>query len=666
MLSAFAVRPPWEVAGVDYAVGVPSGTVLKDPSTIVMTGVSVNTSTHVVTVSGNNITLDGYNFSLSGGWQVLIAGTGDTIKDSYFKIGANNQEPITATSSGLGSALINCELDGSNVDPGSGSLISNIDTVEYCYLHNAGGDVIDYGNPEVIEYNLIADTGTYPNQHSDWIQLGSGPWNVTIDFNTWYQDGSTANGIEATQGIGITGFGAGQDFAGQVNNNTIVYLPGATSSYMISVASQYVTKPQGVTVLNNYMANLQAPGNGVFFYTNPANPLVTYSDNVDMANGDYVLPNDALVAPVRVTGVVASPSSGIESPGNTITLKVNLSGAVTVSGGTPTLSLNDGGTATYVSGSGTSALTFSYTVSSSDSAVSALAITAVNLPNGANIYDAVGNAPNLAGALVTFSGLQVAAASSGAPRDCDTENPLSGDLNAGKVVTLTLSLSKAVTVAGGTPTLTLNDGGTATYTGGSGTSALTFSYTVLAGQNTPDLMTTAVNLNGATIKDGAGNAANLSLSGIAQGSPQIDTTPPTISSIVESPSSGDLSTGSSVTLTLDMNEVVTVNTTGGKPTLTLNDGGTATYTSGSGTNALTFSYTVAAGQTTAALAATAVNLNGATVSDGAGNAANLSLTGLTQIGPQINTTTTTTISSYSTTFPATEVPISRAAFGSMD
>ena len=32
---------------------------------------------------------------------------------------------------------------------------------------------------------------------------------------------------------------------------------------------------------------------------------------------------------------------------------------------------------------------------------------------------------------------------------------------------------------------------------------------------------------------------------------------------------------------------------GGEPTLTLNDGGTATYVSGSGSNALTFSYTVA-------------------------------------------------------------------------
>ena len=57
---------------------------------------------------------------------------------------------------------------------------------------------------------------------------------------------------------------------------------------------------------------------------------------------------------------------------------------------------------------------------------------------------------------------------------------------------------------------------------------------------------------------------------------------------------------------------MTVNTAGGTPTLALNDGGTATYTGGSGTSALTFSYTVGAGQNTAALAATAVNLNGAT------------------------------------------------------
>ena len=160
-------------------------------------------------------------------------------------------------------------------------------------------------------------------------------------------------------------------------------------------------------------------------------------------------------------------------------------------------------------------------------------------------------------------------------------------------------MSEAVTVTG-TPTLTLNDGGTATYTGGSGSSALSFSYTVAAGDSTvAALAITQANLpNGATITDGAGNAANLSLTSLTQSGPQIDTTTPTVLSLVESPANGDLNAGQVGTLTLNLSETVTV--AGGTPTLTLNDGGTATYTGGSGSNALTFSYTVAAGQNTAA------------------------------------------------------------------
>jgi hypothetical protein len=107
-----------------------------------------------------------------------------------------------------------------------------------------------------------------------------------------------------------------------------------------------------------------------------------------------------------------------------------------------------------------------------------------------------------------------------------------GDLNAGKAMTLTVNFSAPVTVntAGGSPTLALNDSGTAAYVGGSGTSALTFSYTVAAGQNTSDLIVSSLNLNGATIKDAATN--NADLSGATNDNPagilQIDTTTPTI------------------------------------------------------------------------------------------------------------------------------------------
>ena len=111
--------------------------------------------------------------------------------------------------------------------------------------------------------------------------------------------------------------------------------------------------------------------------------------------------------PPNVTGVNASPSTGTEVRAISITFTVTMSEAVTVSGGTPTLTLNDGGKATYTGGSGTDALTFTYTVASTNSVVSSLAITAVNLPSGVTIEDSSGDAANLAGAVKSFSGLSV-------------------------------------------------------------------------------------------------------------------------------------------------------------------------------------------------------------------------------------------------------------------
>ena len=68
----------------------------------------------------------------------------------------------------------------------------------------------------------------------------------------------------------------------------------------------------------------------------------------------------------------------------------------------------------------------------------------------------------------------------------------------------------------------------ATYAAGSGTSALTFSYTVAPGQNTSDLVVVSLDLNGGTVQDGTGN--NADLSGATNYNPagtlRIDTTVP--------------------------------------------------------------------------------------------------------------------------------------------
>ena len=84
-----------------------------------------------------------------------------------------------------------------------------------------------------------------------------------------------------------------------------------------------------------------------------------------------------------------------------------------------------------------------------------------------------------------------------------TSTPSSGSLDLGSTVTFTLTSSAAVQVTpangGGEPALTLNNGSLAGYTGMDANGNLLFSYTVAAGESTPDLKVTGLNLNGATI-----------------------------------------------------------------------------------------------------------------------------------------------------------------------
>jgi hypothetical protein len=316
-----------------------------------------------------------------------------------------------------------------------------------------------------------------------------------------------------------------------------------------------------------------------------------------------------------VNSIVASPSTGDKNTGNTILLTLTLNKNALVTG-TPALTLNDGGTAVYQSGSGSNVLKFAYTVANAQN-TSALAVTGNNL-NGSSVAvtDADGNSADLAGANVTFTGLAI-----GATVQSVTSTPTSGDLGPGKVITFTVTMTEAVTVTGGTPTLSLNDGGTATYKSGSGSNVLNFTYTVGAlgsGQNAAALAVTGFNSNGATIYDSGVLADTADLRGVTSfvAGPQIDTTAPTVSSVVTNPATGDLGAGQSVTLTVNFSENVVVT---GSPFVSLNDGGKATYVSGSGSNALTFTYTVAAGQNTPDLTVTGLSANGGTIKDGAGN-----------------------------------------------
>src|SRR6516165_1208172 len=398
---------------------------------------------------------------------------------------------------------------------------------------------------------------------------------------------------------------------------TFGYTVGSADTNVASLQVTSINLPGGATIQDGGGNNLNVSLSAVPAYSGP--------------QIDTTIP--------AVTAIAETPSTGDLNAGKTVTITLTTGEAVTVSG-SPMLILSAGVTATYsrISTDG-KALTFSYTVGSADTNVASLQVTSINLPGGATIQDGGGNNLNLSlSAVPAYSGPQIDTTIPAVTAIAET--PSTGDLNAGKAVSITLSVGEAVTVTG-TPTLTLSDNGTATYSRiSTDGKMLTFSYTVgSADTNVASLQVTSLNLpGGATIRDGGGNNLNVSLSAVPTYSgPQIDTTIPAVTTVAEAPSTGNLSVGSTVTITLTVGEAVTVT---GAPTLTLNDQGTATYTGiSSNGKTLTFTYTVKSTDSSVpSLQVSSINLpGGATIRDGGGNNFNLSLSAVpTYSGPAVD------------------------------
>ena len=211
-----------------------------------------------------------------------------------------------------------------------------------------------------------------------------------------------------------------------------------------------------------------------------------------------------------------------------------------------------------------------------------------------------------------------------------TSSTANGSYTVGANINVSVTFSKAVNVTG-TPLLSLNSGGTASYVSGSGTATLSFLYTVAAGQNSSHLdatSTSALTLNGGTIIDGSGTAANLTLptpgaagSLGANTNIVIDTTAPTVVSYsVDFGIETYSLVGASRTTHLPWS-VTGITVTFSKPIATATaaslSGISATGLSGLGTNTLTWTF----GAITNATLSTSLAGSGANaIKDAAGNA----------------------------------------------
>ncbi len=347
----------------------------------------------------------------------------------------------------------------------------------------------------------------------------------------------------------------------------------------------------------------------------------------------FVLNPPPDTTPPTVTNVTSGTANGTYKVGDVISVQVGFSETVWVAG-TPQLTLETGTTdrvINYTSGSNSSTLTFNYTVQAGDTsadldyvATSALAL------NSGTIKDMAGNnavltlpSPGAAGSLganknLVIDGVVPAVSSV-------TSSTANGLYRAGDVISVQVNFSEAVTVTG-TPQLTLETGATdrtINYASGSGTSALTFNYTVQSGETSADLdyvSSAALALNGGTIKDAAGNTATLTLP--APGAANslgankalvIDGAAPVVSAIA--PAGGAVSTDTSVSFTVTFSEPVSgVSTDDFALGTTGTAAGTITSVSGSGS-----SYTIVV-DGISGNGTLKVNLNGSTnIADGAGN-----------------------------------------------
>ena len=399
-------------------------------------------------------------------------------------------------------------------------------------------------------------------------------------------------------------------------------------------------------------ANIQDQNDDDYLCTLPA-PGTTGS----LANQSSIVVDGSRTRPAIVQNVTSAVQNGTYPLHTEIAVTVNFDRPVMYqgTGAEPYLIIGlDGGvnrTAPYMSGGGT-AMVFNYTVQASDTSAD-LDYNGTNSLRG-NITNRHGHTANLTlarpgdpGSLghskdIAVDGAAPAVASVSSPNATRTYGQ-------DDAITVRVNFSEPVTVltpeGSGAPYLSLDVGRTAhaaAYSGGNNTDSLSFKYAVRAGAKTASLnhAGTAISLNGSSIADAAGNAANVTLpdpagsGSLAARHPGIGIVAPPAASRVGAQAAtpdGAYGAGRTVGVQVVFTDSVMVDTTGGSPYLVLadaeGDGGTfnATY-AGNTTYAMLFGYTVAPGDRAADLnhaGASALRLNGSAV-NGTGAAASLS------------------------------------------
>jgi hypothetical protein len=302
-LSGYRARPPWKVAGFDYYVGIPRGTVLIAPTSISDPNVTVSGNVVVCNGNGAAVTLNAVDFT---GYYIKVPKGGCssvTVTNSKFACVGDKSPAFTffhdqndgidvIRSSNINSGDA-CDRWPNNVsDP---IACGRSCTIEYNWFYHASERIVNMAVSTLYRWNLIDSPQTEKGAHENYQQFGGG---ITAD--------SDRVEFNASYNV-LPGGGEGYQFYGNVlpakivspvfQYNTMIAAKsggGPTMSYMVHgschTAGQGCTKISGTGMIaHNYFDPSGAYG---IFYQGTLTPLRGWSSrgNIDMVTGSTVVP----------------------------------------------------------------------------------------------------------------------------------------------------------------------------------------------------------------------------------------------------------------------------------------------------------------------------------------------------------------------------------------
>ncbi|MFM4705261.1 cadherin domain-containing protein [Aeromonas bivalvium] len=612
---------------------------------------SIDASTGAVTLTGNpdHETKGSYSFTLvatdaagNASEQAVTLNITD-LDDTAPTITSGATASAIDENSGAGQLVYTAtSTDGADVSSGSTSYSLKADgDAALLSIDASTGAVTLTGNPDhetkgSYSFTLVA-TDAAGNASEQLITLNINDLDEVAPTIT---SGATASAINENSGAGQVVYTVTSTDGGDVSS-------GSTSYSLKAGADAALFSINATTGAVTLTGNPDYETKGSYSFTVVATDAANNASEqtVTLAINDLLDETAPTVSSIAISGASGAQNNRLNA-GDVVSVTVTMDEATLVdtTGGTPRVALNIGGNtvyADYVSGSGTASLLFQYTILAGQNDTNGISLDADALQaNGGTLRDAAGNAATLTQGAVADNAsylVDTMAPSVSSVAITSASGVQSNTLNAGDLVSITVTMNEAtlVNTAGGTPRLMLNIGGNpvyADYVSGSGTASLVFQYTVLANQtdaNGISIIANGLQTNGGILSDAAGNAANLAHDAVADNANfLVDTTSPVVNGVSSATAAGTYGVGDVISIQVSFSEAVTVS---GTPQLTLETGTTdraINYVSGSGSNTLTFNYTVQAGDTSADLdylSSGALTLNGGIIHDAAGNFAALTL-----------------------------------------